>query len=153
MQEPEKRMAREGWALVPLRMMLGLGFAAHGLAKLGRGPEQFAGALAGLGIPMPSFASWATTLLELIGGVSLMAGAFVTPVSLPLAVVMLTALLSVHLPYGFSSIKLQSVTSAGVKFGEPGIELNLLYLAGLLALVLGGPSPASVDAWLRRRRS
>jgi hypothetical protein len=44
----------------------------------------------------------------------------------------------VHLPYGFSSIKLLSVTAAGAQFGPPGYEVNLLYLACLAALVLGG---------------
>lgn len=151
MQQFQKRMIGDGWALVPLRVMLGIGFAAHGLAKLGRGPEQFASALAGLGIPAPSLASWTTTLLESCGGIALMAGAFVVPLSLPLAIVMLTAMFSVHLPNGFSSIKLQAVTDAGAKFGAPGYELNLLYLAGLLTLVLGGPGALSVDGWLRRR--
>jgi hypothetical protein len=28
----------------------------------------------------------------------------------------------VHLPYGFSSIKLQAVTAAGAQFGPPGFE-------------------------------
>jgi putative oxidoreductase len=149
----QKRRVGESWALVPLRLMLGFGFAAHGLAKLERGPEQFASALAGLGIPAPSLASWTTTLLESCGGIALMAGAFVVPLSLPLAVVMLTAMFSVHLPNGFSSIKLQAVTEGGAMFGAPGYELNLLYLAGLLTLVLGGSGAASVDGWLRKRHA
>jgi putative oxidoreductase len=51
----------------------------------------------------------------------------------------------VHLPYGFSSIKLISVTAAGARFGPPGYEVNLLYLACLAALVLGGSGPFSLD--------
>jgi uncharacterized membrane protein YphA (DoxX/SURF4 family) len=31
-------------------------------------------------------------------------------------------------------------------------EVNLLYIAGLLTLVLGGASPLSVDEWLVRRK-
>jgi putative oxidoreductase len=38
---------------------------------------------------------------------------------------------TVHLPYGFSSIELNAVTSAGTQFGPPGYEVNLLYLACL----------------------
>ncbi|HXG82486.1 MAG TPA: hypothetical protein VNI84_00535 [Pyrinomonadaceae bacterium] len=30
--------------------------------------------------------------------------------------------------------------------------MNLLYIAGLLALVLGGASPFSVDGWFVRRK-
>jgi hypothetical protein len=37
-------------------------------------------------------------------------------------------------------------------FGPPGYEINLLYIAGLIALVLGDPGPLSVDRWLARRR-
>lgn len=50
-----------------------------------------------------------------------------------------------HLPYGFSSIKLMAVTAAGAKFGPPGYEVNLLYLACLAALVMGGAGPLAVD--------
>jgi putative oxidoreductase len=60
---------------------------------------------------------------------------------------MLTAMFSVHLPNGFSTIKLKSVTASGAEFGAPGYEMNLLYIAGLLTLALGGPGPASVDNW------
>jgi putative oxidoreductase len=137
---------------VPLRLLLGFGLAAHGLAKLERGPAQFAGVLAALGVPAPHFAAWATTLLELLGGVSLMAGLFVTAWSLPLAAVMLTAMFTVHLPYGFSSIKLRAVDATGAQFGQPGYELNLLYLVGMLTLMLGGSGNGSLGAWWKRWR-
>jgi len=58
----------------------------------------------------------------------------------------------VHLPYGFSSIKLMAVTAAGAQFGPPGYECDLLYLAGLAALVIGGAGPWSVDHLIRQRR-
>ena len=148
----QKRMLDHGWALLPLRLLIGFGFAAHGLAKLGRGPDQFAAVLSALGIPTPSLAAWLTTLLELVGGISVMAGAFVLPLSAPLAAVMLTAMFAVHVPNGFSSIKLRAVTAAGAEFGAPGYELNLLYLAGLATLCLGGSGPASVDHLLETRR-
>ena len=149
----QKRMLDQGWALLPLRLLIGFGFAAHGLAKLSRGPEQFATVLSAMGIPAPSLAAWVTTLLELLGGISVMAGALVVPLSVPLAVVMLTAMFAVHLPNGFSSIKLRAISTAGAEFGAPGYELNLLYLAGLLALCLGGSGAASVDGLLRMRRA
>ncbi|HEV7138554.1 MAG TPA: hypothetical protein VGN43_18100 [Steroidobacteraceae bacterium] len=58
-----------------------------------------------------------------------------------MAIVLLVAIFSVHLPYGFSSIKLLAVTPAGAHFGPPGYETDLLYLACLAALVLGGSGP------------
>jgi len=66
--------------------------------------------------------------------------------------VLLTALVTVHLPYGFFSVKFAEVTEAGIKFGTVGYEILLLYLAGLVALVLGGPGALSLEQWLDRRR-
>jgi putative oxidoreductase len=79
-------------------------------------------------------------------------GAFVTIVSLPLAVILLVATFTVHLPYGFSTIKLIAITQTGAQFGPPGYECNLLYLAALAALVLGGPGPLAVDALFRKNK-
>ena len=148
----QKRISEKGWALLPLRLMTGFGFAAHGYAKLSRGPENFATILASIGVPQPHLMAWLTSLLEFVGGVSVMAGAFVVPLTLPLSVIMLTAMFSVHLQYGFSSVRLKAVTASGAEFGPVGYEMNLLYIAGLLTLALGGPGRLSVDHWLRMRR-
>ncbi len=142
-----------GWALVPLRLVIGFGFAAHGYAKLSRGPENFATILAALGVPQPHVMAWATSLLEFVGGLALMAGVFVVPLTLPLAAIMLTALFSVHLQYGFSSIRLKAVTASGAEFGPVGYEVNLLYIAGLLALAVGGPGRLSLTSAWRPGRS
>lgn len=139
------------WAAVPLRMVVGYGFVAHGLAKLARGPESFVAVMHALGVPAPELAAWATILVELAGGLAVLAGAFVTLASVPLAAILLTAIFTVHLPYGFSSVKLQAVTAAGAQFGPPGYEVDLLYLACLATLVIGGSGPFSLDGWRRRR--
>jgi putative oxidoreductase len=144
--------AKNAWALVPLRLVVGFGFAAHGYAKLARGPESFAAILHAMGMPAPGLMAWATSLLEFLGGISLMLGAYVLPLSLPLSIVMVTALFGVHFRYGFSSIRLQAFSASGAVFGPVGYELNLLYVAALFVLALCGPSPASVDRWLRNRK-
>jgi len=74
-------------------------------------------------------------------------------VSLPMAALLVVAMFTVRLPYGFSSIKLMSVTAAGAQFGPPGYETDLLYLACLAALVLGGSGPLAIDGLIRGRRS
>jgi putative oxidoreductase len=147
-----RRVTSGGWAIVPLRLMIGFGFAAHGYAKLARGVPLFADLLAAMGIPAPGAMAWVTTLLELGGGVCVMIGAAVTPLALPLAVIMVTALFGVHLPYGFSSVKLRAITPAGAQFGPTGYEVNLLYLAALSTLVLHGPTPLSLDRWFVTRQ-
>jgi putative oxidoreductase len=142
-----------GWAIFSLRVLIGFGFLAHGYAKLDRGPEHFASTLAAMGMVAPTFMAWLVTLIELLGGALLMTGAFVIPLCAPMAVIMLTAMFAVHLPYGFSSIKLRAITAAGAQFGPTGYEINLLYLAALLILAIAPPGPLSVDAWLDKRRN
>jgi putative oxidoreductase len=148
----QNRIAQSGWGVLPLRLMVGFGFAAHGYAKLSRGPDSFATILQALGIPQPHLTAWVTSLLELTGGICVMAGAFVIPLSLPLAIIMLTAMFGVHFRYGFSSIRLKAVTASGVEFGPVGYEINLLYIAGLVTLALVGAGQLSVDRVMQARR-
>lgn len=140
------------WAPTPLRLIVGYGFMEHGVAKLTKGPEAFAAILQAIGVPLPHLMAWATIAIELLGGLAILLGAFVTLASLPMAALLVVAIFTVHLPYGFSSIKLMAVTAAGAKFGPPGYECDLLYLACLAALVLGGSGPWSVDGFFRNRR-
>jgi putative oxidoreductase len=132
------------WAPIPLRLIVGFGFMQHGYAKLARGPDTFATVLGALGVPAPHFLSWITVLTELLGGLAILLGSFVTLASLPMAVLLLVAVFTVHLPYGFSSIKLMAVTADGPQFGKPGYECDLLYLACLATLVMTGPGPLAV---------
>ena len=133
------------WSALPLRLIVGYGFMAHGYAKLARGPEHLAAILHAIGVPFPEIMAWANIGIELLGGFAVLIGAFVTLASIPMTILLLTAILTVHLPYGFSSIKLLAVTPAGAQFGRVGYEVNLLYIACLAALVLGGSGPLSVD--------
>lgn len=137
------------WSPLALRLIVGFGFMEHGFAKLGRGADSFATILGGIGVFAPHPMAWATIGIEVLGGAAVLAGAFVALASIPMAVVLLVAIFTVHLPNGFSSIKLLAVTSAGAHFGQPGYETDLLYLACLVALVLGGPGPWAVDNLVR----
>ena len=136
------------WYAVPLRLMVGLGFIEHGYAKLARGPEDFIAILHAIGMPFAGLFGWATIAVEIIGGGLILAGAFVPVATLPMIIVLLVAIFTVHLPNGFSSIKLLSYDSMGAHFGQPGYETDLLYLAGLLALCIGGAGPISIDGRL-----
>jgi len=145
------RFALDRWALIPVRLIVGFGFMEHGFAKLAKGPDAFANILEAMGVPGPHFMAWATILVEILGGLAVILGAFVRLASLPMAAVLLVAMFTVHLPYGFSSIKLQAVTAAGAQFGPPGYEVDLLYLACLAALVLGGPGPLTIGGLIRKQ--
>jgi putative oxidoreductase len=131
-----------------LRAIVGYGFIAHGYAKVVNGPDHFAASLRALGVPSPHLMAWITIGLELLGGLAVLVGAYIPLFSIPLTVILLVAIITVHLPYGFTSIKLRAVTTAGPEFGPPGYETNVLYIAALATLALGGSGPLALDAWL-----
>jgi putative oxidoreductase len=109
-----------GWPLyaIPLRLIVGFGFMEHGYAKLAVGPESFTAILHALGTPAPALFAWITILVELLGGLAVLLGALIPLASLPMAVVLAVATFTVHLPNGFSSIKLLSVDAAGAHSGS-----------------------------------
>jgi putative oxidoreductase len=144
MVEPSKDSEVLRWALLPLRLVVGYGFLVHGLAKWSRGPDGFAKLLAQIGIPFPTASAWLVTGVEISGGIALLLGIFVAIVSVPLAATMLVAMFTVHLRYGFSSITTIGLTPDGPLFGPPGYEINLLYVASLVALALLGPGAMSL---------
>jgi len=138
------------WSPIPLRLIVGYGFLMHGVLKLERGVDVFAAALNGLGVPFSHLMAWVTIGIELLGGIAVLVGAYLPLVSIPMAIVLLVAMIKVHWQFGFSSIKFLAVTAAGPQFGKPGVECDLLYLACLLALVAGGAGPLAIDGWRRR---
>jgi putative oxidoreductase len=138
---------------LPLRLIIGFGFVAHGWAKLSRGPSGFAKLLAQIGAPFPEATAWVSTFIEVLGGLAIFVGAFVEFVSMPLIVMMLVAMFTVHLKYGFSSVNTIGLTKEGPQFGPPGYEVNLLYIAGLVALILSGAGALSVDRLLSRNEA
>jgi putative oxidoreductase len=152
------------WAL-PLRIILGLAFMVHGAPKLfdAAGHQGFQGMLGQLGVPAPALAAWLIGIVEFFGGAALVLGLFTWIASGLLTIEMIVAMLLVHLPHGFAAVQVKGMGERGPIFGMPGYEVNLLYIAGLLALFLGGPGPLSVDArarhgetplhapWVRRR--
>ena len=152
MSNLSKEALRRQWAPLPLRLIIGYGFVAHGWAKLSRGPAGFARLLEQIGAPLPEATAWVSTLIEILGGLAILAGAFVAVVSVPLIVMMLVAMFAVHLRYSFSAINTIGLTADGSQFGPPGYEVNLLYIAGLLVLILGGAGPFSIDRLLARRK-
>jgi putative oxidoreductase len=137
------------WAPLPLRLILGFGFVYHGWEKVADGTQMFQGMLQMIGVPGGAATAWFVALLELLGGLALIAGAFVPIVAVLLIGDMLVAAVTVHLPHGFSFMNMTGMGPDGPQFGMPGYEINLLYIAGLLALILGGAGAYSVDRMRR----
>jgi putative oxidoreductase len=104
-----------------------------------------------LDVPLPHLAAWLTIGTEILGGLAMLLGVLVFWASLPMAAVLLVAMISVHLPYGFSSVKLVGISASGARFGPVGYEIDLLYLAALFMLALQGPGPLALDNVLQGR--
>lgn len=124
-----------------LRAIIGLIFFMHGMPKLVGGIPGTAQFLESVGIPAPMAMAWFVALLETVGGIALMVGLFVTPIAFLFIVHMITGIALVHIPNGFYVIGP----------GQGGYEFNLLLIAGLAALILGGPGLWAIDG--RRKRT
>lgn len=115
------------WYAIPLRAIVGFGFMQHGYAKLARGPDDFIGILQAMHVPLPTLAGYATIIVELIGGLVILLGGLIPLAAIPMLTVLAVAVFTVHMPNGFSSIKLLGFDTNGAHFGQPGYETDLLY--------------------------
>jgi putative oxidoreductase len=149
-EEGNMRQYLKDSAALPTRLILGFGFAFHGYGKLfsAEGHAGFVGMLRGIGVPAPEITAWLVGTIEFFGGIALILGAFVSVVAVLQIGVMVVALFTVHLGAGFNFMNIVGMSEAGPQFGIPGFEINLLYIAGLSALLLGGAGALSVDRLL-----
>lgn len=88
-----------------------------------------------IGQPAPGLTAPLTAVLEIAGGLALMAGLGTRLAGMVLGVVMVGAIVFVKADLGLISAE-----------PMPGAELDLAYLAGLATLVAFGPGRLSVDA-------
>jgi putative oxidoreductase len=125
-------------ALLVLRLVIGTIFIAHGWQKV------FVYHITGvtvsftqMGIPMAGLVAPFVSVLELIGGIALLLGAFTRIAASLIAIDMLCAIVLVH--------------SKGGLFVPKGVEFVLGNFATLVALALVGAGAYSVDAMMARR--
>ena len=128
-------------APIPLRLVLGFGFLVHGYPKLftAEGNEGLVGMLTGIGMPAPGLSAYLVGAFEFFGGILLILGVGVRVISALGVVEMLVAAVLVHWPAGFDFMNVTGTTETGaMQFGLPGYEVNLLYVAGFLSLLVSG---------------
>jgi uncharacterized membrane protein YphA (DoxX/SURF4 family) len=111
-----------------LRIVLGITFFVHGLAKLQGGIENTAGWFSSIGLP--GILAYVVTGIELIGGVALFVGLGTKIVSALLAFIMLGAIVKVKIGAGFMG----------------GYELDVVLLAIAVFLSITGSSLFSLDS-------
>lgn len=128
-------------ALLVARLVLGVILIAHGWEKFNvTGIDNVSAFFESLNVPAADLAAPVVALLEIIGGVLILLGAFTTVVGIVLALLMVGAALFAH-------------RGAGLFVAEGGWELVGAIGAGLLALAAAGAGRFSVDGLLARRRA
>lgn len=126
-----------------MRLSAGVIFAAHGAQKLfgsfgGGGLEGTAQWMASIGLEPGYLMALAAGSAEFFGGIALLLGLLTRPAAFVLAMTMLVAVITVHLPNGLF------LSNNGYEFG-----LALLAITG--ALVLNGGGKLSLDRMLSAR--
>ncbi|MGA9768809.1 MAG: DoxX family protein [Blastocatellia bacterium] len=118
---------RARWAALPLELVGGVIFFAHGLQKLSD-PAGYAERMLG-GIPL--FLTYVVIAAEFGGGLLLLSGFLVRFGAFGQLCVMAVAVTQVHWGNGLT--------------GQGGFEFPLLLLATSIALIILGPDPLSID--------
>ena len=127
----------KGFSLLLVRVVLAYGFYNPALMKwsnIDATVEWFSS----LGIPFPTVSTFLVASFEVIAVVLLLLGFFIRFISIPLMVIMSVAILTVHLPNGFS-------------VGNNGFEIPLYYFLFLSILATQGAGKFSVDALFRKK--
>jgi putative oxidoreductase len=120
------------FAPLPLRIITGIGFMIHGLPKL-LDISNTQNSFMNMGLP-PELAI-IIGLLEFIGGLAILLGVLTRIAAGLLAIDMIGAILQVKLSKGFIG----------------GYELDLLYLAIMISLMLTGPGNLSIEKNVLKR--
>jgi putative oxidoreductase len=118
-------------ALLFARLIIAYGFYEPAMNKWSS-IENVAQWFGSMGIPLPLLNAYMAATTEIVGVVFLTLGLFTRFISLPLIVVMIVAILTVHLPNGFSS-------------GDNGFEIPLYYMIFLFIFVSHGAGKFSLD--------
>ncbi|MEA3370369.1 MAG: DoxX family protein [Campylobacterota bacterium] len=88
-----------------------------------------------MGIPFPTLNAYMAATAEILGVVLLTLGLLTRAISIPLIVVMIVAIVTVHLPNGFSA-------------GDNGFEIPFYYMLFLLIFLTQGAGRFSLDRFI-----
>lgn len=141
--------ARQAWAAVAIRFMVGGVFFVEGLLKFLRPSELGAGRFAKIGLPAPEFFGPFVGGVELLGGLLVLLGLRTCWAAWPLLGVMAVAFVSVKIPillgHGFAGFELRPLPHYGFLSMMHEARNDLCMIAGLAYLLLAGPGPWSLD--------
>lgn len=135
MIRPLPATARDA-ALLLARVLISIVMFAHGYQNLVNGIGRTAETFTSWGVPFAIVSAAFVTVVEFMGSILLVVGAFTSLVSVLMLVIMVGAAAFVHLPNG-------------IFVSDGGWELVGVIAAGLIALAATGPGRFSVDALIR----
>jgi len=121
-------------SLLLARLVVAYGFLEPALNKwkdIGAVAEWFGS----MGIPFPTLNAYMAASTELLGVLLLTIGLFTRLISVPLMVIMVVAIVTVHLAHGFSA-------------GNNGFEIPLYYMLFLFIFTAHGAGKFSLDHYL-----
>lgn len=122
-------------SILILRLVLGISFLMHGVAKFQGGIENTVGWFGSIGLP--GFLAYVVALIEIVGGIALVLGLFTRLVSVLFALVMAGAVIKAKLAAGF----------LGNGQGA-GYELDLAFLAMAVAIAITGSKAYALDQFV-----
>ena len=124
--------------LLFLRLILAYGFYSPAMMKL-KDINAIGGWFESMGYPLPYISAYMAAITEGLGVILLILGLGTRIITVPLMLVMLVAVFSVHYANGFAA-------------GDNGYEIPLYYLLMLFTLFVMGSGRISVDHILRKLR-
>jgi len=131
------------FAILPLRLVAGLIFTAHGAQKLfawfgGYGLDATGQWMESIGLAPGYTLAVMAGSAEFFGGIFLIIGLLIRPTSAVLAITMLVAIFSVHI-------------NNGLFMSNNGYEFSLALLAISVSLLLSGAGKLSLDNLITKR--
>lgn len=118
-------------SLLLARLTIAYGFYEPAMMKfkdIGSVAEWFGS----MGIPFPTLNAYMAASTEILGVILLSLGLLTRAISIPLVIVMIVAIITVHLPNGFSA-------------GNNGFEIPFYYMLFLLIFLSNGAGRFSLD--------
>jgi putative oxidoreductase len=117
------------------RLVLAYGFYGPATMKL----KNFGGIIewfTGMGMPLPKLNAFLATGTETAGFILLFFGFATRIISIPLIIVMIVAIATVHIGNGFEA-------------GSNGFEIPVYYILMLISLLITGPGKISIDSLIK----
>jgi putative oxidoreductase len=121
----------ENISLLLARLTIAYGFYEPAMKKWSD-ISSVSGWFGSLGIPFPTLSAYMAAGTELLGVILLTLGLFTRLISIPLIIVMIVAITTVHLAHGFSA-------------GDNGFEIPLYYMLFLAIFASFGAGKFSLD--------